>query len=101
MPGRGAPVILPAASPALHLVQQLRDEAHRFAITGHRQRRGKARGTSALERVPGVGAKRRRALLAHFGGLQGITRAGVEDLAKAPGISGALAQKIYDVFHEQ
>lgn len=85
---------------ALHLVQEVRDEAHRFAITGHRQRRARARRTSPLEDVPGIGARRRQALIQHFGGLQGVQRAGVEDLAKVPGINRALALKIYELFHE-
>ena len=93
------PVNLPTDSPALHLIQQVRDEAHRFAVTGHRQRRGKARKTSTLEGVEGLGPKRRQALLKQFGGLQGIQRAGVEDLAKVSGISPTLAQRIYDHFH--
>ncbi|NOY70908.1 MAG: excinuclease ABC subunit UvrC [Gammaproteobacteria bacterium] len=92
-------VKLPADSPALHLVQQIRDEAHRFAITGHRQRRAKIRTTSTLEGVPGLGPKRRRLLLSHFGGLQEVMRAGIDDLAGVPGISRQLAQKIYDFFH--
>jgi excinuclease ABC subunit C len=90
---------LPGNSPALHLLQQIRDEAHRFAITGHRQRRGKARQKSTLENIPGVGAKRRRDLLRHFGGLQGIRKAGVHDLRQVAGISEHLAQLIYDRFH--
>ncbi len=94
-----APITLPPDSLALHLIQQVRDEAHRFAITGHRQRRAKARTTSVLEDIPGLGSKRRQLLLRQFGGLQEVARAGVEDLAKVPGISLSLAQKIYDAFH--
>jgi excinuclease ABC subunit C len=90
---------MPADSPALHLLQQVRDEAHRFAITGHRQRRAKARKTSTLEGIEGLGPKRRQKLLQQFGGLQEVQRAGVEDLARVDGISMALAQKVYDVFH--
>ncbi|WP_455219673.1 excinuclease ABC subunit UvrC [Kaarinaea lacus] len=92
-------ISLPTDSPALHLIQQVRDEAHRFAITGHRQRRSRARNVSVLEEVEGLGPKRRQALLKQFGGLQGIQRAGVEDLASVTGISKSLAQRIYDVFH--
>ena len=84
---------------ALNLILQVRDEAHRFAITGHRGRREKARRESALEEITGIGAKRRQQLYQQFGGLQEIRRAGVEDLARVPGISRALAQKIYDHFH--
>ncbi|MFB3115997.1 MAG: helix-hairpin-helix domain-containing protein, partial [Gammaproteobacteria bacterium] len=91
---------LPHDSPALHLIQHIRDEAHRFAISGHRQRRKRARNQSPLENIDGVGQKRRQNLLRHFGGLQGIISAGVEDLAKVRGINKNLAQKIYDTFHE-
>ncbi|ABM60817.1 excinuclease ABC subunit UvrC [Halorhodospira halophila] len=90
---------LPADSPALHLLQQVRDEAHRFAVSGHRQRRGKARRESILEEIPGLGPKRRQSLLKHFGGIQGIRQAGIEDLARVPGIHRSLAQRIYDTFH--
>ncbi len=92
---------LPADSPALHLIQQIRDEAHRFAITGHRARRGKARRTSSLEDVAGVGPKRRRELLKHFGGLQELSRASIEEIAKAPGISKKLAESIYAALHSE
>ena len=93
-------VVLESGSPALHLLQQVRDEAHRFAITGHRQRRARARGSSPLEQIPGVGAKLRQRLLTEFGGLQAVARAGVEDLARVRGVSSTLAQAIYDRFHE-
>lgn len=99
--GESGATILPADSSALHLIQQIRDEAHRFAIAGHRLRRGKARTTSALERVPGVGDKRRQALLKNLGGMREVLRAGVDDLARVPGISRELAQRIYDSFHER
>ncbi len=96
---RGA-TILPANSPALHLIQQIRDEAHRFAITGHRQQRGRARTTSTLESIPGIGDRRRQALLKNLGGLQEVARAGIEDLARVPGISPVLARRIYELFHD-
>jgi len=92
-------VILPSNSKAMHLIQHIRDEAHRFAITAHKNRRAKVRKTSPLEKISGLGPKRRQILLKQFGGLQGVTRAGVEDLAKINGISKLLAQKIYDHFH--
>jgi len=97
--GSSRGIALPATSAALHLIQQIRDEAHRFAIAGHRARRGKVRTTSALEGISGIGGRRRQALLKNFGGLREVARAGVEDLSRVPGISPKLAQKIYDVFH--
>ncbi|AQA18772.1 excinuclease ABC subunit C [Halioglobus japonicus] len=90
---------LPGDSPALHLIQQVRDEAHRFAITGHRARRDKSRQRSVLEDIPGVGAKRRRELLRHFGSAQGVVNANVEELQKISGISATMAQQIYDHLH--
>lgn len=98
-PGSVQPLALPRDSAALHLIQQVRDEAHRFAITGHRQRRAKVRRTSGLEAIAGLGPARRRALLRQFGGLQGVRRAGVADLARVPGISRVLAERIYDHLH--
>jgi excinuclease ABC subunit C len=92
---------LPADSAALHLVQQIRDEAHRFAITGHRQRRAKARKTSVLESISGIGQTRRQTLLRQFGGLKQLSRAGVEDIAHVNGISKELAERIYNSFHNE
>ena len=94
-------VYLPEESIAFHLILNVRDEAHRFAITGHRSKREKARQQSTLESIPGLGPKRRQSLIKHFGGLQGVKQAGVEDLAKIPGISRKLAQMIYDVLRNE
>lgn len=99
LPGRSRPLLLGLDSPALKLIARIRDEAHRFALEGHRRRRQKARKSSLLEEIPGLGPKRRRMLLRQFGGLQGVERAAVEDLRKLPGIGPGLAQRIYGALH--
>ncbi len=98
-PGESRAMTLPADSPALLLIQQIRDEAHRFAITGHRLRRAKARRSSRLEEIPGLGPKKRRELLRQFGGLQGVTAAGIDDLLQVHGIGRKLAETIYNALH--
>jgi excinuclease ABC subunit C len=94
------PMHLPATAVALHLIQQIRDEAHRFAITGHRARRDKIRTQSVLETIPGIGAKRRRELLRYFGGIQGIAYASLDEILKVPGISQSLAERIFATLHD-
>jgi excinuclease ABC subunit C len=94
-------VIAKPQTSALHLLQQIRDEAHRFAITGHKQRRDKKRRTSPLEGIPGVGPKRRRDLLKHFGGITEVKKASVADLAKVPNISKKVAEAIYSALYNE
>ncbi|EKD70000.1 MAG: hypothetical protein ACD_46C00680G0002 [uncultured bacterium] len=95
-----APIHLPSDSSALHFIQQIRDEAHRFAITGHRQQRDKARRKSSLEYIPGIGTKRRRELLRYFGGIQGVAHASLDELTKVPGISRGIAERIFAALHD-
>ncbi len=98
-PGEATAIRPASDNPGLHLIQQIRDEAHRFAIEGHRGQRNKARKQSVLEEIEGLGPRRRQALLRSFGGLQRVERAGVDELARVEGISRTLAQRIYDRFH--
>jgi excinuclease ABC subunit C len=97
--GAGTPIAPAAHAPASRLIQRIRDEAHRFAITGHRRKRARRYNESVLEVIPGLGPARRRALLKHFGGLQGVMRAGVADLTQVSGIGAALARSLYDHLH--
>lgn len=98
-PGREQPTILPPDSGALHLIQRVRDEAHRFAIAGHRRKRAKRHSQSILEAIPGLGPVKRRELLKQFGGLQGILRAGIDDFVQIRGLGRDLAQVIYEHLH--
>jgi excinuclease ABC subunit C len=99
-PGR-EPFSLEPKDPVLYYLQRLRDEAHRFAIGTHRARRTKAIGSSPLDEIAGIGARRKKALLHHFGSARGVARAGLADLERVEGISKAVAQKIYDHFHAE
>ena len=92
---------VPADSPALHLIQHIRDESHRFAITGHRARRDKKRRQSTLEGIEGVGPKKRRDLIRYFGGIQELRKAGIDEMTKVQGISKSLAETIYAALHDE
>jgi excinuclease ABC subunit C len=100
LPGR-APLKLPPRDPLLYFIQRLRDEAHRFAVGSHRQRRKKDIREAGLQEIPGIGPTRKRALLHHFGTLKAIERASLDDLAQVAGINADTARKIYDFFHER
>ena len=95
----GREFTLPVNSPVLFYLQRLRDEVHRFAIGAHRQKRAKAMTTSPLDEVPGIGPARKKALLMHFGTARAVRDASLQDLQRAPGVSAAVAQTIYDFYH--
>jgi len=97
--GTETPIAPGPDSKALRVIQRIRDEAHRFAITGHRKRRARRHNESVLETIPGLGPAKRRALLRHFGGMQGLMRAGVVDLEAVTGIGTTLARTLYDHLH--
>jgi excinuclease ABC subunit C len=99
VPAWDAPVVLPAGSPSLYLVKRIRDEAHRFAVEYHREIRSKAMKASALDEIPGVGPKRKRALLAHFGSVARLRRASVEAIAEVEGIGPELARAVHDALN--
>ena len=99
LPGK-APLLLPPQDPVLYFIQRLRDEAHRFAIGTHRAGRTKSRLVSSLDAIPGIGAKRKKALLLHFGSAKQVERASLNDLEKVAGISNAVARKIYDHYND-
>jgi excinuclease ABC subunit C len=101
LPGVQQPLRLAHDTPELQLLQRLRDEAHRFAIGSHRTRRAMAISANPLDDIEGIGARRRRALMNHFGSAKAVSRAGVEDLKAVDGISAEMAQRIYDHFHER
>jgi excinuclease ABC subunit C len=99
--GGDRPMLLEPRDPVLYFVQRLRDEAHRFAIGTHRTRRAMAMSASPLDEIDGIGPRRRRALMSHFGSAKAVSRAGIEDLKAVDGISAEMAQRIYDHFHER
>jgi excinuclease ABC subunit C len=99
LPGRSNPVTLPHGSPALFLLERLRDEAHRFAVTYHRKLRGRSQVASALTAIPGIGPQRRRTLLRHFGSVGRLRTATLEELRATPGLPGPVAEQLYRYFH--
>jgi excinuclease ABC subunit C len=99
IPDRSEPLVLPKDSPALQLLQRIRDEAHRFAISYHRSLRGKSALQSVLDNIPGIGDKRRKALMEYFGSVESIKRAGVEELASVKAMNISAAKKVYEYFH--